>query len=179
MNTNNEHEPTAIVYTSNAGHTELYARLFGSRTGLSVYAFREAENQLAKGTPILYFGWIQASRVKGYSEAAKRFSVCAVCGVGLCDTGTMLSELRGASMIPDETPLFTLQGGIDRGRLKGVNKLIISMLARGLASRKQRSAQEERMLEQMQTDADYFSEDNLAGILSWYEKEYKIRRASD
>ena len=82
-------------------------------------------------------------------------------------------------MIPDETPLFTLQGGIDRGRLKGVNKLIISMLARGLASRKQRSAQEERMLKQMQTDADYFSEDNLAGILSWYEKEYKIRPASD
>ena len=44
-----------------------------------------------------------------------------------------------ATLIPAETPLFILQGGIDRSKLKGLNMLLISMLTRGLASNKKRS----------------------------------------
>lgn len=83
----------------------------------------------------------------------------------------MLAEVRKATAIPMETPLFTLQGGLDRSRLKGMNKLMISMLAKGLASQKQRTAQEERMLELLQADASYVSAENLSSIQSWFEKE--------
>lgn len=165
-------KPEAIVYTSNTGHTQQYARILGRRTGLPAYTISEAEKQLEKGTPVLYFGWLHASHVKGYQNAAKHFSVCAVVGVGLCDTGTMLEEVRKASSVPEKTPLFTLQGGIDRSKLKGLNKMMISMLTKGLASNKQRSAQEERMLELLQKDASYVCEENLMEILEWYEKEY-------
>lgn len=164
-------KPTAIVYTSNSGHTQEYARLLGRQTGLPVYALSEAEKQLTKGTPVLYLGWLHASHVKGFQAAAKRFSLCAVCGVGLCDTGTMLDEVRRASAIPEEIPLFTVQGGIDHSRLKGMNKLIISMLTKGLASQKQRSAQEERMLELLQKDASYVCEKNTGKIMEWYENQ--------
>lgn len=164
-------KPNTIVFTSNTGHTEQYARLLGSRIGLPVFSLREAEKCLSAGTPILYLGWIHASHVKGYADAARRFRVCAVCGVGLCDNGTMLAEVRKATAIPTETPLFTLQGGLDRSRLKGMNKLMISMLAKGLASQKQRTAQEERMLELLQADASYVSAENLSSIQSWFEKE--------
>ena len=117
---------------------------------------------------MIYLGWIRAGHVKGYSKAANRFSVCAVCGVGLCDTGTLISEVRKATSIPEGIPLFTLQGGIDRSRLKGMDRLMISMLTKGLAAQKQRSAQDDRMLELLSKDESYVSPENLSGILQWY-----------
>ena len=68
--------------------------------------------------------------------------------------------------------MFTLQGGFDRNKLKGMDKLMISMLIKGLSAQKQRSAQDERMLELLSKDASYVSRKNLDGILQWYrEKE--------
>ena len=121
---------------------------------------------------MIYLGWIHASHVKGYSAAARRFAVCAVCGVGLCDTGTLISEVRKATAIAEDIPLFTLQGGIDRGRLKGMDKLMISMLTKGLASQKQRSAQDDRMLELLNKDESYVSPENLAEVVQWYKAQH-------
>ena len=164
-------KPTAIVYTSNTGHTREYALLLGEQTGLPVYSLDEANSQLSGGSPVIYLGWIHASHVKGYAKAASRFDLCAVCGVGLCDTGTLTSEVRKATSIPEDIPLFTLQGGIDRSRLKGMDKLMISMLTKGLASQKQRSPQDDRMLELLRKDENYVSPENLAGVLQWYREE--------
>ena len=160
--------PNAILYTSNTGFTRQYALILGKKTGLPVYSLEEAISKLQQGNPVIYLGWIHASYVKGYSRAAKLFSVCAVCGVGLCDTGTLIPEVRKATAIPENTPLFTLQGGFDRSRLKGMDKLMISMLTKGLAAQKQRSAQDERMLRLLQKDASYVREENLSGIMEWY-----------
>lgn len=161
-------KPSAIVYTSNTGHTGEYALLLGEKTGLPVYSLDQAGSRLPAGSPVIYLGWLQASHVKGYTDAAKRFTVCAVCGVGLCDTGTLVPQVRKASSIPGDMPLFTLQGGMNRSKLKGMNKLMISMLMKGLTSQKQRSPQDERMLELLSRDASYVSPENLEGILQWY-----------
>lgn len=168
-------KPSVIIYTSYTGHTRQYAHLLGEEIGLPVYSYDEAVSQLPRGSQVIYLGWIHASHVKGYSRAAKRFSVCAVCGVGLCDTGTLISEVRKATSIQEDIPLFTIQGGFDRSKLKGMDKLMISMLTKGLSAQKQRSAQDERMLELLSKDASYVSMDNLAGILQWY-REKRIKR---
>ena len=167
-------KPTAIVYTSNTGHTRQYALLLGEQIGLPFYSLDEANAQLSGGSPVIYLGWIHASHVKGYSKATSRFHLCAVCAVGLCDTGAMTSEVRKATSIPEDIPLFTLQGGIDRSRLKGMDKLMISTLTKGLAAQKQRSAQDARMLELLSRDENYVSSDNLAGVLQWYKERYKL-----
>ena len=164
-------KPAAVVYTSNTGHTRQYAFLLGEETGLPVYSLEEASSRLSGGSPVIYLGWLHASHIKGYAKAAGRFDLCAVCGVGLCDTGTLTSEVRKATAIPECIPLFTLQGGIDRSRLKGVDKLMISLLAKGLAAAKQRSAQEERMLELLSRDESYVKPENLAGVLKWYREQ--------
>lgn len=163
-------KPTAIVYTSNMGHTRQYALLLSQQLGLPVYSLEEA-NSKRSGGPVIYLGWIHASHVKGYGKAAKRFPICAVCAVGLCDTGTLTAEVRKATAIPTDIPLFTLQGGMDRGRLKGMDKLLISMLTKGLSDQKQRSAQEERMLELLRRDESYVSPENLADVLQWCREE--------
>lgn len=163
-------DPKAIVYTSNTGHTRQYAAALGEKTGLPVYCLAEAVSNLPGGSDILYLGWIHASHVKGFSKAAKHFSVCAVCGVGLCDTGTLTDEVRKATAIPAAIPVFTLQGGIDREKLKGMNKLMISMLTKGLASQKQPTEQDRRMLQLLSKDASYVSEENLKDVLNWYRR---------
>ena len=161
-------KPSAILYTSNTGHTRQYAHVLGDRLGLPVYSLPDANEQLPKSSPVIYLGWIHASRIKGYSGAAKRFAICAVCGVGLCDTGTLTSEVRTATSIPANIPLFTLQGGLERSKLKGMDKLMISMLTKGLAAQKQRSAQDNRMLELLRRDESYVSLENLSEVLRWY-----------
>lgn len=165
-------KPTAIVYTSNTGHTQQYALLLGKQIGLPAYSLDGANAQLSGGSPVIYLGWIHASHVKGFSKVANRFDLCAVCAIGLCDTGTLVPEVRKASSIPADIPLFTLQGGIDRSRLKGMDKLMISMLTKGLASQKQRSAQDDRMMELLSRDESYVSLENLAEVLRWYKERY-------
>ena len=164
-------KPTAIVYSSNTGHTRKYALLLGEQIGLPAYSLEEAGSQLSGGSPVIYLGWLHASHVKGYAKAARRFDLRAVCAVGLCDTGTLTDQVRNATSIPEGIPLFTLQGGIDRSRLKGMDQLMISMLTKGLSSQKQRSAQDERMLELLSRDESYVSLENIAEVLRWYREE--------
>ena len=83
----------------------------------------------------------------------------------------MITEVRKATSIPEDIPLFTLQGGFNRSKLKGVDKLMITLLTKGLASQKQRSAQNERILELLSRDESYVSPENLSEVLRWYREE--------
>ena len=155
----------AIVYTSQCGHTAEYAGILGKLTGLPVYSLKDAEKQLEYGVRIIYLGWLMASRVQGLKKAAKKFKVSAVCGVGLCDTGTMLQEVQKANALPEDFPLFTMQGGMDKTKLHGPYKLMINMLTKGLASQKERSETDERMLYLLTHSENHVSEKNTTSFL--------------
>ena len=68
----------AIIYTTNTGSTEHYAKLLAQKTGLPVYSLAEAKKRVFAGAEVIYLGWIMAGSVKGYAEAAKRYRVRAV-----------------------------------------------------------------------------------------------------
>ena len=116
-------KPEAIVYTSNTGFTRRYAGMLSKKTGLEAYDIRHAAP--AKGRPVIFMGWLMAATVKDYASAAKKFDVRAVCGIGLCPTGALLAEVRRAAKIPDAIPLFTVQGGMDHSKLRGIYKFAI------------------------------------------------------
>ena len=80
----------AVVYTSNTGSTEHYAKLLGHELRVSVYSTEEAGNKLPTGTEIIYLGWIMAGGIKGYKKAAKLYKVRAICGIGMGQTVTQL-----------------------------------------------------------------------------------------
>lgn len=161
-------KPTAIVYTSNTGHTARYAEMLGKKTGLPVFSAEQARKELEKGAEIIYMGWLFASTVKGYKQAAKRYSVKALCGVGLCPTGALLEEIRKAEKLPSDLPLFTLQGGMDYPALKGINKFMIDMLIKGMSAKKERSKGEDAMLALLKKGGDYVAEGNLSKVMKWY-----------
>ena len=58
----------AVVYTSNTGSTEHYAKLLGHELSVSVYSTEEAGNKLPTGTEIIYLGWIMAGKIREYGK---------------------------------------------------------------------------------------------------------------
>ena len=61
----------AIIYTTNTGSTECYARLLTQKTGLPAYSLAEAKKRVFVGAEVIYLGWIMAGSVKGYAGAAR------------------------------------------------------------------------------------------------------------
>lgn len=161
----------AIIYTSNAGHTARYAKMLGVKTGLPVYTVKEACRKLEKGAAVIYMGWLMASSVKGYKNVAKKYQVNAICGVGLGPTGYQTEEVRKANALPESLPLFTLQGGMDRDKLHGMNKMMIQMFLKVLLAKTEKTEEEKGMIYLLQKGGDYVSEENLSAVLEWYEQK--------
>lgn len=158
----------AIVYTSDTGHTAAYAKILGEKTGLPVYALQEAAKELKKGTQIIYLGWLFANHIQGYKQAAKVFQIKAICAVGLCDTGTAIPQVRKANAIPESMPLYTMQGGMDKTKLRGSYRFVINMLIKAMSAQKQPSEDDARMRYLLEHDANYVSEAHTAAFMAWF-----------
>ena len=122
---------------------------------------------------LLYGGAIQmAGSVKGYAEAAKRYQVRAVCGVGMRQAGTQTDSVRKKSAISADIPLFTLQGNFDVKKLHGVYRLMMEIMVKtagkGLAEKKDRTPEEDDMLDMMRCGGERVKEENLGAVLDWY-----------
>ena len=165
-------KPTAIVYTSNTGFTAEYASLLGGETGLPVYALEDAKKSLPQNSPILYLGWLAAGKVQGYNKAVTNFDIQALCAVGMGKSGSQLEDVKKTNNLPEGLPLFTLQGGFDLKKLRGVYKLMMSvmskMVAKKLAAKSERTPDEEDTLDLFQNGGSRVSLENLKPVLEWY-----------
>ena len=161
---------THIVYTSNTGYTARYAALLSEKLGLPAHPLAEAMKALPAGTPIIYMGWLMAGSVKDCKKAARRFMVDAVIGVGLGDTGAQDDAARKACKLPDDAPVFTVQGGMDHQQLRGPYKFAIKLLTKAMAAKKNRTPDEDKMLALLQKGGDYVSEKELTAVLAWAAK---------
>lgn len=164
----------AVVYTSNSGFTAQYAGLLGEKLDLPVFSLQEASKSLKSGSEIIYLGWLMAGQIKGYKGAAKLYKIKAVCGVGMGADGTQLEEVRKANTIPENTQLFTLQGGFDITKLHGIYKFMMIMMkntvGKKLAKKPDKTAEEAAMLELLQNGGNRVSEKKLCPVLIWFEE---------
>lgn len=164
----------AIVYESNSGYTRKYAELLADKAGLPAYERKEAAGHLKKGDEIIYMGWMFAGNVKGYKSAGKRYSVKALCGVGMGrPTPKVVQELTEKYPVSG-IKLFYLQGGFNMRRLHGVYKFMMKTMSKtvgGKIKKKETKTEEEiEMLEMMQNGGDFVKEENLKPILEWLGK---------
>ena len=164
-------KPNVIVYTSNTGHTERYAKMLGDILSLPVCSIHDAKKMLTKNERIIYMGWLFASNVKEYSKVKKHFDIKAVIGVGLCPTGALIDEVRSAINLPSSTPLFTLQGGMNYNELRGINKFMIDMLTKSIESKKEKDEKDIAMLSLLKSSDDYVSEENLGAVIEWFKNQ--------
>ena len=162
----------AVVYTSNTGYTKQYAELLSNRLSLPVYSLKDASSELKDGSEIIYLGWVMAGKVMGCAKAMKCYKTAAVCGVCMGATGSQLDDMRKATPLPASIPLFSLQGGFDMKKLHGVYKFMMSVMAKTvgkkLQEKKDRTPDEDSMLDMMLNSGNYVSEKNLDAVLDWY-----------
>ena len=165
-------KPIAIVYTSNTGFTAEYASLLGGETGLPVYALEDAKKSLPQNSPVIYLGWLAAGKVQGYDKAVTNFDIQALCAVGMGKSGSQLEAVKKANNLPEGLPLFTLQGGFDLKKLRGVYRLMMLVMsktvAKKLAAKSERTPDEEDTLDLFQNGGSRVSLENLKPVLEWY-----------
>ena len=162
----------AIIYTTNTGSTESYAKLLAQKTGLPAYSFTEAKDAVPEGAEVIYLGWISAGAVKGFAKAAKRYHIRAVCGVGMGQTGTQADSVRKKSSVPANIPLFTLQGNFDVKKLHGVYRpmmeIMVKTAGKALAEKSDRTSEEDDMLDMMLHGGERVKAENLSAVLDWF-----------
>ncbi|MDD6348076.1 MAG: hypothetical protein PUA52_08815 [Lachnospiraceae bacterium] len=167
----------AIVYTSQTGYTAAYAALLADKTGVKAVSLEEAVSAVPEQSEILYLGWLMAGKVQGYDKARKIYRVSALCGVGMGRTGTQLDDIRRQNGVPEAMPVFSLQGGFDRTRLRGLYRFMMTVMAktagRSLANKVGRTPEEDDMLDLMTNGGSRVSEDNLTAVLAWFEACHK------
>lgn len=168
---NNKKKPEAIVYTSNTGYTAEYAEMLSKKIGIPAIPLTKSK-VLKKETPVIYMGWIMANHIKGYKSAERYYDVAAVCAVGLCETGALIDEIRKAEKLSPDLPLFTLQGGMDHGKLRGINKFMINMLLKMLAKNEKATEDDRRKFELIKNGGNFVNEANLAEFMKWYGENY-------
>ena len=160
----------AIVYTSNTGSTEQYARLLGQETGLPACSLAEARKTVNDGAQIIYLGWVMAGAIQGYADAARCYRIPMVCAVGMEPAGKE-QELREKNGIPQDAALYPLQGGYLPDRLRGVQKLLMRMItgsmAKTLAAKANRTPEEDDLLELIRHGGSRVSLEKLAAPLRW------------
>ena len=161
----------AIVYQSNSGHTQRYAELFSAKSGLPVFELKDASQNIAKGDDIIFFGWICAGSMPGFSKAAKKYSVRAFCAVGMGrPDGKQIFDLAKKYNFTSDNA-FYLQGGFDFRKLHGIYKFMMSTLSKfmgpSLEKKEDKTDEEIEILTMLKDGRDFVREENLAPVLSW------------
>ena len=162
----------AIIYTTNTGSTGQYAKLLAQETGLTAYSLAEARKVIPTGAEVIYLGWITAGAVKGYANAARLYQIKAVCAVGIGQTGTQTEIVRKKSAVPADIPLYTLQGNFNVKKLHGIYRLMMEIMvkatSKSLAAKKDRTPEEDDMLDMMLHGGERVKMENLSAVLDWY-----------
>lgn len=154
----------AIVYTSNTGFTADYAARLSRATGLLAYEQNKAPAQLG---PVVYLGWLCAGGIKGLRQAQKRWTVAAVCAVGMGKPGENdLDSIARANHTGDR-PLFYLQGGYDGKRLTGIYKWMMWAMGKVMDKKAASDPNAADMVRAMKNGANWVSDEQLAPVLNW------------
>ena len=157
----------AIVFTSNTGFTRRYAELLSERTGLPFYDLKASAGP-ARGTPIVYLGWLCAGKLKGLKSAVKRWSVQAVCAVGLgTDEMNRVERLAPSLGYRPGPNLFYLRGGYAPEKVTGVMKLIMGMMRKAMQDKPPVDEEGKVMLEAFVNGGDWVDEARLDGVVAY------------
>ena len=103
-------------------------------------------------------------------------AACSVGGIveddlaGLQQAHLVLGHVQNSVRIAAVGDVF-LQGGVDLSRLRGVYKLMMTVMkktaGKGLAEKENRTPEEDAMLDLLTNGGSRVSEENLAAVLEW------------
>lgn len=154
----------AIIYESNTGFTERYAKLLSSKLDIPAYTIAEGKKAVDKGAEVIFMGWVFANKINGLDKAKKQWSVIAAAAVGMNPKTDENTEIvRKANKL--EIPLFYLWGGLDNTKLKGINKIMLGIVRDSLI--KENKPEYADAIEVFKNGGDFVSEENLTELVAY------------
>lgn len=154
----------AIVYESNTGFTERYAKILSEKTGVPAYSLSQAKKQVEKGEEIVFLGWVFANKISGFDKARKRWNVAAVGAVGMNPCSDQNTQIVRDANKP-ECPLFYMWGGLDNSKLKGLNKMMLGMVRDSLI--KENKPEYADAIKVFREGGDFVSEEYLEEFIAF------------
>lgn len=156
-----------ILYGSEYGTAERYARQLARETGIPVFGYEDAPDLKGCGL-VIYFGGLYAGGVKGLKQTLKALPMdtkMVLATVGLADVTDPENILNIRASLRRQVPepflekaaVFHLRGGIDYDKLSLVHKTMMAMLyqkARRLPEEK-KTAEVRAMIETYNTKVDF------------------------
>ena len=159
----------AIVYTSHAGSTKQYAEMLSAKTGIPAYELSSAE--ALENAEVIYFGWVMGGDLQGLSKAREAFGTLkVVVAVGMMVSEKTKAEVGEKNRITE--PFFYLPGEFNIKKLKGMYKMMMSMMLRMMKGKVKESDDpaDKRALELFENGFNGVKEENLAPIIELLER---------
>ena len=154
----------AIVFESNTGHTERYARILAEKLGVPCYAIKEASGSVPKGESVFFLGWVMANQICGLKKASRLWDVRAVGAVGICPASDSNSRIL-AKKNKTDAPIFYLRGGVDYSKLKGLKRTLLELVRDNTA--RENKPENAELVRTLTEGGDFVCEENLAGIVTF------------
>lgn len=162
----------AIIYVSSTGHTREYAKMLGKKLSLPAYSFDRERGMVPTGSEIIFMGWIMAGKVMGLTKVSMNYTVRCLIGVGMGETGSQIDDIKSLNEFPSDCGIFSLQGGFELDKMRGLYKLIMSIMrkskVKSLTAKENRTREEDALLRMFRDGGNYVSEKNLKDVVAWY-----------
>lgn len=167
----------AIVYKSQTGFTERYAKLLSEKTGVPAYPLKQAGKYLRKNDEIFYMGWLMAGRTSGLDTVGEKYTVRGVAMVGMSpggNGGLWDVACKNGGYSDGGAPVFYLRGGYAPDKLKGLHKLLMKPMANSVVQEirdkgHKATESELEMMNMFLHGGDCFDEAQLEPIVRWFQ----------
>lgn len=169
-----------IIYGSNYGTTEQYAKELSKRTNIEAISFENVQ-EINKYDKIIYIGGLYAGGVLGMSKTLRKLTniqnkTIIIATVGLADPTDEknINNIRNnikvqiSKEIYDKAKIFHLRGGIDYSKLKFFHKTMMKMLYNAVKNIPQEklSAENKAMIETYNKKVNFVNFSDLDKIIS-------------
>ncbi len=155
----------AIVYVSNTGFTEKYAKILTLETNLPCYTLDEAKKQLKKGSEIVFLGWIMGGKISGLKKAKRRYKIKCIGGVGMDNPKNESDDYLIKKNRIKGIPTHYLQGGFNMAKLTGVYGFMMRTMLKSLQTKTNKSKEDVQFEKMISRGFDKVKLENLQLIL--------------
>ncbi len=172
----NDNRKLSILYASEYGASESYAKRLASDLGIEAEA--AAGSDISSSDIVVLFGGLYAGTMNGLKETVRKLPDKAkliVVSVGLADPEKPSNAKKIDDVvfriIPDtlraRTVVFRLRGGMDYSRLSMKHRSMMWMLCRYLERKKERSEEDQAILDTYGTAIDFMDYKTLGPLESY------------
>ena len=169
-----------IIYGSNYGTTEQYAKELSKRTNIEAISFENVQ-EINKYGKIIYIGGLYAGGVLGMSKTLRKLTniqnkTIIIATVGLADPTDEknINNIRNnikvqiSKEIYDKAKIFHLRGGIDYSKLKFFHKTMMKLLYNAVKNIPQEklSSENKAMIETYNKKVNFVNFSDLDKIIS-------------